>query len=244
MKSILFNDEMVRAILDGRKTKTRRPLKPQPDDDAKIMIGEMGSSKGVAFIGNSTSGGHVTRIVSPYGQVGDRLWIRETFCLEHQVESDQPPPFTDGRPILYLRDGIECSKEEAEIWIQPHYRATDPTPELSYEDTDGEPTVKWKPSIHIPRWASRITLEIVDVRIERVQEITEEEARKEGIIDGGCINCGRNEPCGCPSPKPDARDGFANLWEKMYAKKGFGWYDNPWVWVIDFEKESAGFITI
>ena len=135
-------------------------------------------------------------------------------------------------------DSIECAKEDAEIWIQPHYRATDPTPELSYEDTDGEPTVKWKPSIHMPRWASRITLEIVDVRIERVQGITEEEARKEGIIDGGCINCGRNEPCGCPSPKPDARDGFANLWEKMYAKKGLGWSANPWVWVITFKKEE------
>ena len=236
MKPILFTDEMVRAILAGLKTKTRRPLKPQPDDDAKIMIGEMGSSKGVAFIGNSTSGGHVTRIVSPYGQVGDRLWIRETFCLEHQVESDQPPPFTDGRPILYLRDGIECSKEEAEIWLQPHYRATDPTPELAYEDSDGEPTVRWKPAIHMPRWASRITLEITDIRIERVQEITEEEARAEGVLpcphplskDDECLDC-----------YLDAGEyvcSFLNLWNRLYAKKGLGVDVNPWVWVITFRR--------
>ena len=182
MKPILFTDEMVRAILDGRKTRTQRPLKPQLYDDAKIIIGEIGSSKGVAYIGDSMSGGHVTRVVSPFGKVGDRLWVRETFCLEHRVELDQPPPFTDGRPIRWEFEGMESDPEGADMWLQPHYRATDPTPELAYEDTDGEPTVRWKPSLHMPRWASRITLEITDVRVERVQEITEKEAKAEGVL--------------------------------------------------------------
>lgn len=211
MKSLLLTDEMVRAILDGRKTRTRRPLKPQLYDDAKIIIGEIGSSKGVAYIGDSMSGGHVTRVVSPYGQVGDRLWVRETFCLESQVEYGQPPPFNDGRPILYLRDGIECAKEDANTWLQPHYRATDPTPDLAYEDSDGEPTVRWKPSIHMPRWASRITLEITDIRVERVQEITEEEAISEGFFpDDGVseVYC------------------FSEAWDSLYAKKGLGVDDN------------------
>ena len=208
MKPILFNDEMVRAILDGRKTKTRRLVKPQPE----------------------------LRANCPFGQVGDRLWVKETFCLEIPVLSGQLPPFNDGRPIRWEYEGLETNPERADTWFCPHYRATDPTPELSYEDTDGEPTVKWKPSIHMPRWASRITLEITDIRIERVQEITKEDAKAEGIIDGGCLNCGRNEPCGCLNPLPDARDAFANVWEKIYAKKGLGWYANPWVWVIGFRR--------
>ena len=237
MKSISFNDEMVRAIIDGRKTETRRPLKPQPEDPPEGWYADAyNHSDRWCFWGprGTKDSGRCTLPLFkfPFGQVGDRLWVRETFCLEHQVEGDQPPPFDDGRPILYLRDGIECAKEDAEIWIQPHYRATDPTPELSYYGSEEEPTVRWKPPLHMPRWASRITLEITDIRVERVQEITEEDARAEGIVDGGCLNCGRNEPCGCLNPKPDARDAFANLWVRMY--KGLGWYANPWVWVIGF----------
>ena len=221
MKPLLLTGEMVRAILDGRKTRTRRPLKPQLYDDAKIIIGEIGSSKGVAYIGDSMSGGHVTRVVSPYGQVGDRLWVRETFCLEHQVEGDQPPPFGDSRPIRWEFEGMESDPEGADMWVQPHYRATDPTPELAYEDSNGEPTVRWKPSIHMPRWASRITLEITEIRVERVQEITEEEAISEGFFpDDGVseVYC------------------FSEAWDSLYAKKGLGWYANPWVWVLTFRR--------
>lgn len=197
MKPLLLTDEMVRSTLAGLKTKTRRPLKPQPDE------GRKGSFS------------------CPFGQVGDRLWVKETFCLEHQVDGDQPPSFHDGRPILYLRDGIECSKEEAEIWLQPHYRATDPTPELAYEDSDGEPTVRWKPPLHMPRWASRITLEITDIRVERLQEITEEDAISEGFFpDDGVseVYC------------------FSEAWDSLYAKKGLGVDDNPWVWVLTFRR--------
>ncbi len=236
MKSILFTDEMVRSTLSGLKTQTRRPLKPQPDDDAKIMIGEMGSSKGVAYIGNSMSGGHVTRIVSPYGQVGDRLWVRETFCLEHQVEGDQPPPFNDGRPILYLRDGIECAKEDAEIWIQPHYRATDPTPELSYYGSEEEPTVRWKSSIHMPRWASRITLEITEIRVERVQEITEKEAKAEGVLPCPHPLSKDDECLDCYLDAGEYTCSFLHLWDHLYAKNGLGVDANPWVWVIGFRR--------
>ena len=180
MKPILFSDDMVRAILSGRKTQTRRPLKPQPDDDAKIMIGEVGSSKGVAYIGDSTSGGYVTRVVSPYGKVGDLLWVREAFTLTVPNE-------------------------------KPMYRAT-------WKNPDG---IKWTSSIHMPRWASRITLEITDIRIERVQEITEEEAISEGFfLDDGVseVYC------------------FSEAWDSLYAKKGLGWYANPWVWVLTFRR--------
>ena len=207
MKSLLLTDEMVRAILDGRKTRTRRPVKPQPEE--------------IIFEGMTAS---LLPPLSdcPLGQGGDRLWVRETFCLEHQVESDQPPPFTDGRPIRWEFAGMESDPEGADsMWLQPHYRATDPTPELAYEDSDGEPTVRWKSSIHMPRWASRITLEITEIRVERVQEITEEEAISEGFFpDDGVseVYC------------------FSEAWDSLYAKKGLGWYANPWVWVLTFRR--------
>ena len=116
---------------------------------------------------------------------------------------------------------MESDKEGADMWVQPHYRATDPTPELAYEDTDGEPTVRWKPSLHMPRWASRITLEITDVRVERVQEITEKEAKAEGVL---------------PCDGMTAVYWFSEAWDSLYAKKGLGWNDNPWVWVITFRR--------
>ena len=221
MKPILLTGEMVRSTLAGLKTKTRRPLKPQPE---KLIFDEMTASL-------------LPRLSDcPFGKVGDRLWVRETFCLECQVERDQPPPFADGRPILYLRDGIECSKEEAEIWLQPHYRATDPTPELAYEDSDGEPTVRWKPAIHMPRWASRITLEITEIRVERVQEITEEESKAEGVLPCPHPLSKDDECLDCYLDAGEYACSFLNLWNRLYAKKGLGVDVNPWVWVIGFRR--------
>ena len=120
---------------------------------------------------------------------------------------------------------MESDPEGADsMWLQPHYRATDPTPDLAYEDSDGEPTVRWKPSIHMPRWASRITLEITDIWVERVQEITEEEAISEGFFpDDGVseVYC------------------FSEAWDSLYAKKGLGVDDNPWVWVLTFRRVES-----
>ena len=197
MKSILFNDEMVRAILDGRKTKTRRPLKPQPDE------GRKGSFS------------------CPFGQVGDRLWVREAFCLETLIRTGQDPPFFDGRPIQWWNDGVPCAEEDGRFWIQPHYRATDPYPNLPYSEWESEPIVRWKPSLNMPRWASRITLEITEIRVERVQEIMEKEAKAEGVL---------------PCDGMTAVYWFSEAWDSLYAKKGLGWYANPWVWVITFRR--------
>lgn len=97
---------------------------------------------------------------------------------------------------------------------------------------------KWTPSLHMPRWASRILLEITDVRVERLNAISEEDARAEGIIDGGCLNCGEPEPCGCANPEPDATDAFAYLWQSIYGQES--WNANPWVWVISFERIEGG----
>jgi hypothetical protein len=97
---------------------------------------------------------------------------------------------------------------------------------------------KWVPSIHMPRWASRILLEITDVRVERLSDISEKDARAEGIIDGGCLNCGESEPCGCANPEPDATDAFAYLWQSIYGQEN--WNANPWVWVIEFKRVEGG----
>lgn len=114
----------------------------------------------------------------PYGAVGDRLWMRESFVIESNFNLDSekyyPPPFDDGRPIKRIEDD-----EYGTYWQQCHYSATDKLPELVNQNT-GE-RCKWKPAIYMPRWASRITLEIVNVRVEQVQDISEEDARAEGI---------------------------------------------------------------
>ena len=229
MKPILFTDEMVRVTLSGLKTKTRRPLKPQPEGPPEGWYADAyNHSDRWCFWGprGTKDSGRCTLPLfkCPFGQVGDRLWVRETFCLEHQVEKDQLPPFDDRRPIRWEYEGMESDPEGADRWIQPHYRATDPTPQLAYEDSDGEPTVRWKPSIHMPRWASRITLEITDIRVERVQEITEEEAISEGFFpDDGVseVYC------------------FSEAWDSLYAKKGLGVDDNPWVWVLTFRRVES-----
>ncbi|KDF13403.1 hypothetical protein AF41_00014 [Citrobacter sp. MGH 55] len=134
----------------------------------------------------------------PYGDVGDRIWVRETFS---PVPDHEEPAGCSA--LLYAADG-------------------------------NGPYGKWVPSIHMPRWASRLTLEITGVRVERLNDISEEDARAEGIIDGGCLNCGEPEPCGCVNPQPDATDAFAYLWQSIYGKEN--WDANPWVWVIAFKR--------
>ena len=138
--------------------------------------------------------------------MGDRLFVKEAFCLEEQVESDQEPPFNDGRPTKNVWD---------DRWQQPHYRSTDPAPELNYEDSDGEPTVRWKPPQNMPKWAARIFLEITEIRVERVGEISPRDVRKEGF---------RTTP------------EFMDAWNAIYGEKGFEWIKFPWVWVLEFKR--------
>lgn len=140
--------------------------------------------------------------------------------------SGDPFPCPYGKPgdLLYVREAwaeINVAQAPGEKWVV--YRECD-------NRTDyGGP---WKPSIHMRRRNSRILLEITDVRVERLQAITEEQARAEGITDGGCTNCGNNEPCGCECPSPSAVDSFVHLWNST----GGCWNENPWVWVVEFQR--------
>jgi hypothetical protein len=184
-RPILFSSPMVRALLDGSKTQTRRIMKPQP-------------SLGQDFGG---------RVLCPYGQPGDRLWVREAFSGPRHQEHHPPRDWHSTDEIHYWADGCPSCND----WTKP------------------------RPGMFMPRWASRITLEITGVRVERLVDISEDDARAEGITDGGCLNCGESETnCGCLNPQPDARDSFIHLWESINGPGS--WAANPWVWVVEFRR--------
>jgi len=155
--------------------------------------------------------------ICPYGKPGDRLWVRETFQITSNYHADcrdQKPPFDDGRPIF--RDNDPAYP----YWEQCHYAATDRCPELISVQTD-EIEQRWRPSIHMPRWASRITLEVVSVRVERLQDISEADAAAEGMT------------CD-PFEGPTYYDEFAKLWRTINGPGS--WAANPWVWVVEFKR--------
>ena len=200
-RPILFSAEMVRAILDGRKTATRRVVKPQPADDiapAKFPSGEIAWKSSLRH-----AHGNTTAHFCPYGKPGDLLWVRETWAA-----------------IRCWEDGhIETPKsipKDLGAWNVAF--AADEHPE-HVEDRGWS----WKPSIHMPRWASRITLEVTGIRVERVRDISEEDAHAEGF-DGS---------------EYTAVTWFRNLWDSINAKRGYGWDANPWCWVVTFRRETT-----
>jgi len=236
-RPILFSGPMVRAILEGRKTQTRRVLKPQPAWEAvgKPSI-DFDSKVWRVFINEGKYAGWTTTPWwnCPYGQPGDRLWVRESFALVD----------TGRNCVAYRADeqAFECMYDNSSEWppigvasIGGHYCA--------FEGP-------WKPSIYMPRWASRITLEVVSVRVERVQDISEEDAASEGCSGKDHITTkGGFGPFACEVSglARTAKASFRNLWDSINAKRGYSWASNPWVWVIEFrtlEKPSTAVPTI
>lgn len=219
---ILFSAPMVRAILNGVKTQTRRVVKPRGvSDDVTQWLHAM--AKGVDML-------------CPYGKPGDVLWVRETFVL---ARYDDEPKFLVDHPIQHNPgDGSEWSEE---YWLYTYYRATDPAPDLSYEDDendDGEPKCKWRPSIFMPRWASRITLEIVNIRVERVQEITRSDAKAEGASFVWRWDATRKPELHKRGVLNPYIANYSVLWDEINKERGFGWDVNPFVWVIEFKRRS------
>lgn len=204
MKPILFQTDMVKAILESRKTQTRRIVKPQPAGAHTVLDCEDNIWYFMC--------GHIDKhaltdwteaVICPH-RVGDILWVRETWL-----------PTEYG--YVYKNAENACA---------------------------GNP--KWRPSIHMPKEAARIFLEVTEVRVERVNDITEEDAIKEGIARhgvgngecyaGGCYNGDFNKSCGvCDVPKRE----FSKLWDSINLKRGYGWETNPWVWVIEFERTEV-----
>lgn len=195
-RPILFSGPMVRAILDGKKTQTRRIVKGKGTwsvEDADPCR--------LKWPGFENEDGDWCDMPCPYGSVGDRLWVRET--LRQKPNSD-------------YSNSPHTSRTD---WV---YAADDKPIKANWVEMAGWSVHRSKPSIHMPRWASRITLEITGVRVERLNEISEEDARAEGVQKG--MACDDYTHVGH----------FRSLWESINGKDS--WSANPWVWVIEFQK--------
>lgn len=212
---ILFSGPMVRAILEGRKTQTRCVMKPQPELERMRTSNSQGhrwDSRSVEH--EIVNGEHYLGIPGasqgpfrcPYGAVGDRLWVRETWRR------------ADGLTVYYKAD-------------EPENRGAG-----------------WKSSIHMPYRFSRLKLEIADIRVERLQDVGEADAKAEGILFYGDLdpeqddykNYEYEDKYGDDWGVVTARESFETLWQSINStRKGCAWSDNPWVWVIEFSRAKS-----
>ncbi|EKJ9646550.1 hypothetical protein ACXKEL_003342 [Salmonella enterica] len=205
---MIFNSEMVRAILDGRKTQTRRVLATYQDAVKFCPEWDVNGKQIFIVLGEKDHTGMnpvITAIPCHFGQPGDRIWVRETFRVHSRA--------TDVATLVY-RASVRNSWTEQTHRVPVAVCNKPATPE------------KWTPSIHMPRWASRITLEITDVRVERLNSISDSDASKEGC----CIADMESGDC--------LSDVFARLWTSIYGDDS--WQANPWVWVIEFKRVEGG----
>ncbi|WP_413466858.1 hypothetical protein [Pantoea agglomerans] len=218
-RPIIFNADMVRAVLDGRKTQTRRIIQ----SPAKNM--QASGHKVIEYRepGDKWYGEHVFSMRNqsgtwcdytkeqflakcPFGAVGDRLWVRETFRVHSRA--------TDVATLVY-------KASEQQSWTQQTHR-------VPIEKCNKPAVVDtWTPSIHMPRWASRITLEITCVRVERLNSMTEKDALAEGCLGGHDSIPGYQY-----SATP--HEHFHHVWQSIYGADS--WQANPWVWVIEFKR--------
>lgn len=217
-RGMIFNGEMVRAILDGHKTHTRRPVKPQPE-----LTKNSGFSWNGAVYGSGSNDHETNRnfahIKCPHGKPGDRIWVRETWWQAGQSYARYPDDDEYGwygsRRVLFAADGNPPNEPN------DHY----PNGLGGGKFSAAKPSHLWRkrPSIHMPRWASRILLEITDVRVERLQAITLGDICKE-------IGCGLYDF----HPATYGFQVWEELWESIYGEGS--WQANPWVWVIEFKR--------
>jgi hypothetical protein len=203
-RPILFSGPMVRAILDGRKTQTRRVVKPQPEAWRNDKVGwELAMPNCRPLYPDSFA-----RSYCPYGVPGDRLWVRETLHQEFtSVDKDTP----NGCLAIYSADGTVVTREGRPAcfeWARPSI-----------------------PSIHMPRWASRLTLEITGLRVERLQDISEADAVAEGGPPAGTSIDRVSLELGFPD---FPRSWFQQTWEGINGPDS--WDANPWVWVVEFRR--------
>lgn len=224
-RPILFSGPMVRAILNGSKTQTRRVLRPQPFEISASVSNVKFDPCFVEFVNADRNlwtaydtrflcdEGNIGEWKCPYGAPGDELWVRETWCQK-----------SDDGYTVYNADGnldSSCCYYRAD---RTEVIAVDGDGFTEYRK-NGDQASPWTPSIHMPRWASRIQLRVTSVRVERLQEITVDDAYAEGAslcIDHDGPVCYRAE--------------FQRLWDSIYYKRGFGWDVNPWVWVIAMQR--------
>lgn len=223
-RQVLFTAPMVRAILGGQKTVTRRVIKPQPTLETEEWVLDAGGTEKWLGSGPSPATGGTRQTwgwaTCPHGKPGDQLWVREAWVADAQVNEVAPRDLSQGEPILYPADG--AMRQTGCSLIAPG---------------------KTRPSIHMPRWVCRLLLEITDVRVERLQDGDGETAFEsrylaEGINqihhgDGAFAYHALNkEPL--PGNWCHPEDAFKELWNSI---NGVGaWESNPWVWVVEFKR--------
>lgn len=225
-RGTLFSAPMVRAILDDRKTQTRRIVTgaPLPKEahapkcrppaffdkgDRPVWTWMVGTGPNAYAVGDRTC---------RYGAPGDRLWVRETWAVD--------------APLTQVRRELEDAMPD--LGHGPYFRAD------GVHENSG---LTWRPSIHLPRWASRITLEITEVRVQRLQDITEDDARAEGVTVGGGVPSvivvtdekGRTTRSRGTVHDYTARGAFCHLWDGINGDRA-PWTSNPWVWAISFRR--------
>ena len=228
-KPILFNGPMVRAILDGKKSMTRRVIKPQP------VIREDGGPEWGGWTGKHIANGPrycfggskvtLDKLISrycPYGQPGDTLWVRETCYIWGH----------------WRKNGLTATGRQRWMFVidTPHTVVFDPNhPQIGCKANNRETRMYWRrPSIHMPRWASRLTLLVTSVRVERLQDISEEDAQAEGINPLDFLHM--VTPTEVKTMK--RLTCFELAWDSIYGKQ-YPWESNPWVWVVGFAIEEV-----
>ena len=233
-RPILFSGEMVRAILEGRKTQTRRVVKELPGGRGgpvgdHVIYWRKGEEDPDRWCGCDGLGS-LGWLKCPFGVPGDRLWVRETWRPE-ELDDDEG---LDG--VRFRADG--------------HFEPIQNTPEAANDWCSvalGQ-LLRWRPSIYMPRWASRITLEVTDVRVERLREISRDDCLAEGVQEPQCPSCGYtsrdaalwNDHRLCGEPEPaSVVDVFRDGWDASNTKRGSPWDTNPWVWVVEFKRVQA-----
>lgn len=231
-RGMIFNGEMVRAILDGRKTQTRRPVRfPVLDKNLGCELA------GNELAGELSAGNYLN---SAFGKPDHRIWVRETWATlgnENGCCVDWEDNLCKGderSAARIYRASCEQRPGDYGLWSIP-------------DDADWKPHTKdhkfegaWRPSIHMPRWASRILLEITNVGVQRLQSISPNDAAREGLVKlpatgRYCINQGDQYFGGASH---DAREVFSWLWASIYGEES--WNANPWVWVIEFKSIEGG----
>jgi hypothetical protein len=233
---IIFSAPMVRAMLEGRKTMTRRVVKLRNDADVVVTNGRVWKPARVDYDGY---------VDCPYGRPGDRLWVRENWRVGAWNENDGTVAIDyladswSRREWLNIKNDPDGEKFNR-LWIQ----STDDAEKVygRIEDFSWEPgnsPCRVRPSIHMPREFARIVLEITDARVERLQDISETDAKAEGV-EHVVVGSGWRRYCdpdseeaGVP-PCADARSSFASLWAHINGEKS--WRENPWVWAISFRR--------
>lgn len=217
-RPILFSGPMVRAIIDGRKTQTRRILTIDPAYEfTEIIIAERDTR--VYFelsrkIKDRPLAIPICHIKCPFGTVGDHLWLRETWAVGNPFDHVAPS-------LLHDTCAVDYAADEKRIW--------------SPEDQG-----RWRPSIHMPRWASRITLEITDISVQRLQDIGKDGRKAKDVLSEGITKAAIEREREWFHPDDAPAIAFSRLWnslqiDKNSGKPGASWSDNPLVWAITFK---------